>query len=343
MMRRLSAPFQVLIVIAGALILWQLRDILLLAFAAILIAILLRSLGHLIERWTPAGPRLSLIVAGLLILAIIAGFLLVLGGQLRAQLFDLIDRMPQLWQALEERLHLDLSEAWLAGRIRDAVDAGGAMSSLAGIPMMLLEGLGWLLIVLVAGGYMAAEPRLYQRGFLKLFPEGLREEADETLFETVEGALRLWLLGQLVSMTLVGSLTTLGLWLLGVPSALGLGFIAGVLEFIPYLGPFLSAAPAVAIALGQDTGLALWVIGLYLLVQQAEGLIITPLVQARAVDLPPALTIFAILVFGALFGPLGVLLATPLTVLCMVLVKKLWMREALKEEVTIPGEPDPAR
>lgn len=87
---------------------------------------------------------------------------------------------------------------------------------------------------------------------------------------------------------------------------------------------------------------ALWVVGLYIVIQQLEGTLITPLVQQYTVDLAPVVTIFAILAFGTLFGPLGLLLATPLAVVCLVLVKKLWVCEVLKEEVEVPGEPQDA-
>jgi predicted PurR-regulated permease PerM len=139
---------------------------------------------------------------------------------------------------------------------------------------------------------------------------------------------------------MVGVLTTLGLWLLGIPSALALGLLAGVLEFVPFLGPILSAVPAVALALGEGMDTMLWVVGLYVAVQQIEGALITPLVQQHTVDLPPALTIFAIVAFGVLFGPLGILLATPLAVVVFVLVKKLWVREVLHENTELPGEPE---
>ena len=100
----------------------------------------------------------------------------------------------------------------------------------------------------------------------------------------------------------------------------------------------LSSVPAIALGLAQSPSTGLWVLGLYVLVQQIEGNLITPLVHQRTVDLPPVLTIFAILGFGVLFGSLGVLLATPLAVLCFVLVKKLWVRDVLHEQVEVAGE-----
>ncbi len=194
-----------------------------------------------------------------------------------------------------------------------------------------------VLVVLAAGIYLALNPGLYLNGMLKLLPPDCQGEARETL-EVLGQALKLWLFGQLAAMAVVGTLVTVGLMLLDIPSALALGFMAGLFEFVPFVGPVASAIPAVASGLMDSPRTALWVAGLYVLVQQTEGMLIQPLLQQRTVSLPPVLTIFAVLGFGVLFGPLGLLLATPLAVTCFVLVKKLWVREVLHEKVSVPGE-----
>ena len=150
-------------------------------------------------------------------------------------------------------------------------------------------------------------------------------------------ALRLWLRGQLIAMVVVGLLTGSGLWALGMPSALTLGLMAGVLEFIPFAGPILSAVPAVLLALAVSPDLALWVLLLYFAVQQFEG---SPelRVQQYAVDLPGVVLLFSLLAFGALFGTLGVILAAPLTVVTYVLIKRLYVIETLHTPTPIPGE-----
>ena len=128
------------------------------------------------------------------------------------------------------------------------------------------------------------------------------------------------------------------LWLLGMPSAFVLGLLAGLLEFIPFAGPILSAVPAVLLALAVSPDLALWVALLYFGVQQFEGYILTPLVQQYAVDLPGVILLFSLIAFGVLFGTLGVILAAPLAVVTYVLVKRLYVIEALDTPTTIPGE-----
>jgi predicted PurR-regulated permease PerM len=144
-------------------------------------------------------------------------------------------------------------------------------------------------------------------------------------------------------MTVVAVLTTLGLWLIGVPGYLALGLLAGLAEFVPVVGAILAAVPGLLQALGQGgVELAAWAALVYLAVQQLQGNVVTPLVTRRMVSLPPALTLFAIIAFGLVFGPLGVLFAAPLAVVAFVAVKKLWVREALGEETDVPGEDEAA-
>jgi predicted PurR-regulated permease PerM len=153
-----------------------------------------------------------------------------------------------------------------------------------------------------------------------------------------EKALHLWLKAQLISMTVVATLVYLGLWLLGVPSALALALIAFVLEFIPFAGPVLAALPAILVALLQSPELALWVIGLYVVVQQIEGNVVYPLVQQWAVHIPAVVLLFSLIAFATLFGIIGVIFAAPLAVVTYVLVKRLYVVETLHTPTPIPGD-----
>lgn len=151
-------------------------------------------------------------------------------------------------------------------------------------------------------------------------------------------ALRLWFGGQILSMSLVGILSGLAFWWIGLPSPLALGIISGVMDFIPFIGPIFGAIPALILASTVDTTAVLWTLGAVIVIQQLEGNVLMPVIQRHAVELPPALGLFAIVIFGLLFGFIGVFLAVPLTVAIMVLVKKLWIRETLGETTTLPGE-----
>jgi predicted PurR-regulated permease PerM len=156
-----------------------------------------------------------------------------------------------------------------------------------------------------------------------------------------EHALRLWLRGQLAAMIIIGVMTGTGLWLLGIDSWLVLGILAGFFEFIPFAGPILSAIPAILIALVQSPELALWTTFMYIFVQHSEAYLIQPLVQQYAVDVPPVVLLFALLAFAVLFGIVGILFAAPLTVVTYVMVKRLYVREALDTPTPIPGEDKP--
>lgn len=324
-------------VLLALLVVWLLADLFLLIFASVLVAIVLRSFARLIETYSPLGERGSLALASLIIALVVTGFMAMLGAQVYAQALELAERLPETWRSLEQRLGITGLRDWLEETARDATGNGGILTSVAGYSAVIVSVLAHLLLVIVAGVYLAVRPEIYSRGLAMLFPRRMRGNAVETLYD-VGRALELWLLGQLTAMLLVGVLTTVGLMLIGLPSAFALGLLAGFAEFVPLVGPFVAAAPAVLVALSESTTTALWVVGLYMLIQQIEGNLITPIVQRHTVDLPPALTLFAIVAFGILFGALGVLLATPLAVLSFVLVKKLWVRDVLEEETEIPGE-----
>jgi hypothetical protein len=147
--------------------------------------------------------------------------------------------------------------------------------------------------------------------------------------DDIGDTLARWLIGKSLSMLIVGIATAGGLTLLGVPLGLILGIIAGLLDFIPYIGPILAGVPAVLIALSISPDLALYTVLLFLAIQTLEGYVLQPLVEARAVEIPPALTIVMQLVFGSLFGFAGIALATPLTAMLMVLVNKLYVEDIL--------------
>jgi len=192
-------------------------------------------------------------------------------------------------------------------------------------------------VILVFGGiYLAVQPAIYRKGLLLLVPQAAQEEVGETL-DLVGEALRRWLLGQLISMTVVGVMTTIGLWILGVPSPLALGLFAGLAEFIPLVGPILGAIPALLAALSQDFNIVLWTIGLFLVVQQLESNLLMPIVQRWVVSLPPALTLFAVTAMGLVFGPLGLFFAAPLTVVFYMVVKKVYVCDTLGHRTKLLG------
>ena len=150
------------------------------------------------------------------------------------------------------------------------------------------------------------------------------------MLHEVHEVLRWWLLGKMVAMVLVGTLTTIGLWLLGIPLPVALGVIAAMLTFIPNFGPVLSAIPALLLAFVASPMSAVYVGLLYLVIQTVESYLITPLIQQRTVSLPPALTVLAQVGMGVLFGVPGIVLAAPMAAMAMVLVTKLYIEDRLE-------------
>lgn len=317
-------------------VLWELRGLLLMLFGAVVVATIFRALADRLRQWLRLRDGLA-VAASILIILGTALLLVVIFGQHVSQQADVLDKtLPAAWRSFELRMaELGLNDELdrIIASVRESLSPAGYGQAVLGIGNAIAQGL----VVLVAGVFLAAQPRFYATGALELFPESRRPLLGKAMSES-EKALRLWLKGQLIAMAAVGTLTGVGLWLLGVPSALVLGLIAGLMEFVPYLGPILSAVPGILLALALSPDLAIWVALLYFAVQQFEGYVLTPLVQQYAVDLPGVLLLFSLLAFGTLFGTLGIILAAPLTVVTYVLVKRLYVIEALHTLTPIPGE-----
>jgi predicted PurR-regulated permease PerM len=322
-------PFvlRVLVVVGiGSLVafLWMVAEALLLVFGGALLAILFLHGSRAVSRLTGL-PRW----AGLaLVLLLIGGTLFAtfwqLGAELLAQFGALSDQIPQAVDALPQEVRDEFYEA------------GGWFSRLRTVATTALGLVANLVLLVFVAIYIAASPDLYRRGVLLLVPPAQHARAAEVM-DAMGHALWRWMLGTFVSMVIVGVATATGLYLLGLPTALALGIMAGVLEFVPLVGPIIAAVPAVLLALTQGPELALWVAALYVLIQQVEGNLVLPLVQARAVSLPPVVTLAAITAGGLLFGFLGVFLATPLAVAAMVLVNMLYVEDTLGERSRFPG------
>jgi predicted PurR-regulated permease PerM len=316
-----------LLIVALALLAWKVVEVFLLVFGGLLLAILLGHLAAPVNRVTGLSHRwsLAIVLLGLLLLGGLGAWLL--GSQLAGQFADLSNRLPSAWQTLKDSLR---NTGWNLGLIGGSGSgpAGGVLSNLANVLTTVVWALADLILVLFIGIYFAATPSLYRRGALHLVPPDHRDRAADVIEASGE-TLWKWFLGQLASMVIVGILTTLGLWLLGTPLALALGIIAGLAEFIPIVGPILAAIPAILLGFTQSPTTALYVALFYVVLQQVESNLILPIVQKEAVSLPPVVTLTAVVIAGLVFGPLGILFATPLAVVVLVIVKMLYLRDTL--------------
>ena len=182
-----------------------------------------------------------------------------------------------------------------------------------------------LVVAIFVPLYLTASPEPIVNWTLRLFPTDRRTRTREVLSIMRVSLLR-WLKGRLLSMAMVGVLWTGALYLIGIPGALFLGILAGLLEFVPYVGPVVSTVPPVVLALAGDPTDVLWVLLSYLLIQQVEGFLLTPLIEGRVASLHPAVVIVTVTLAGAAFGFLGVFLAVPTTLVVKVLVEECWFR-----------------
>jgi predicted PurR-regulated permease PerM len=221
-------------------------------------------------------------------------------------------------------LHTQPVLAPLADRLqRDGAPTPGHAELAAGASGVA-EGMATATVVFFVGVYGAAQPGAYPHVVLRMVAFRHRRRARATLFRIGEELTR-WLAGRAVAMAIVGVLVTTGLLLLKIPLAWALGGLAGLLTFIEYLGAFVSAAPAMLVAFTRGPTYAIWVAVLFTTAHILEGYVLTPLLVRRTVRFPPAYTLGAQVVLGALYGAIGLTFATPIMIIGTVLVRKLYI------------------
>jgi predicted PurR-regulated permease PerM len=323
---------------ALALLVWYALYVLLLAFAGVLVAVLLTALADLVSRHTRLshGWALAVVLAALVIVAGLLGWLL--ATQITAQVTELSQKLPESVNKFRDYLE---QFSWGHALLHETtIDQKQIVGRVGGALSITGDAVAGLLLILFVGIYGAAEPDLYRKGILYLLPAPHRERGGEVL-NAVNATLRRWMAGQLLVMFITGVLVTVGLKILGMKFALALGIIAFVLEVIPVLGPFLFAIPGILLALAVSPRLALGVLILYVVVQGIESNLLIPIVQKRTVRLPPVLTLLVVTLAWILGGALGVFLAAPLTATALVLVQLLWVKDTLgTTSVQVPGEKD---
>lgn len=312
-------------------------SMLLLTFAGLLFAILLSAGGRRISAWTKLSQKMGVVVFALLI----AAMLVVMGIWFTPSVADQIDQLSDAVPIAVNRLegwlnHYQWGQDMMAKLSMEDLMTGSFRSTATSAVTTTFGGLGNVVIILFIGIYGALEPDIYRRGLIALLPPEASDRGEEVLQRSAS-QLRHWLKAQFLSMTAVGVLTALGLWAIGLPLPFLLGVIAALLAFIPNLGPILACLPALSLALPNGMGMVIWVLVVYVSVQTLESYLLTPLIQRHEVHLPPALILSVQILLAALFGLLGLALATPLTALAIVLVREIYVRDFLQR-----GEQTPA-
>jgi predicted PurR-regulated permease PerM len=315
---------------------WVTINILLLVFLSILIALALRSLMNVITHRTRIGEKPAFGIVLVMIMLVTVLLALWLGPQVESQMEGLATQIP----ASVERLQTELGRSrvgqfilqQIPGDLNDLVEGNraGLFSNLGGFFSSTFGFLTNTLVVIFVALYFAFDPHLYVNNFLRLFPIDRRDYVRQIL-SNIAKILRGWLVSRFFSMLFVGVATTIGLYLIGTPLALILGIVNGLLGFIPTFGPIVATVPAALIGLLQSPEQAIYVILLYIIVQQIDNFFVTPILQQRAVSLPAALTIVTQLLLGVLIGFMGLLLAAPLTAAAVVLIRMLYVEEVLHD------------
>jgi predicted PurR-regulated permease PerM len=329
----------VIAAVAIALFLWQIADILLLTFAGLLVAVFLRTLVRLLQRLVPLSEGLAFALVVLLLILCGGAIGWYLAPQLSQDFNQLFTNVPAALRQLGSQLaHYGWAQELIdrMSSVTQLVPSSGTLfTRITGTFSTAFNVLTNLIFVLFTGLFLAANPGMYRDGILRLVPAARRSRLHDVINEVVI-TLRRWLLGQFFSMVVIGSLTGLALWLLGMPFALALGTLAGLLEFVPYVGPLVTGVLAGLLAFVESPIQALYVILSYIAIQQFESNLLTPIVHRYTVALPPVLSLTAVLALGALFGFIGVLVATPLVAVLIVLVKMIYLEEVLGEVPDLP-------
>jgi predicted PurR-regulated permease PerM len=347
---------------------WAGRSVVLLTFLGVLFGLVLGAgVDRLEQRHLPRSIGATLLIVSLL--GLLGGLVAFTAPSLASQLGALRTRLPDAVTQVEQWVHdressvtrllappppassardsgarpeaarADSSDVPPSGAIRRGLveQLGGLWGHFFNIFSSTLSVLGGILLVIFVAVFVAIDSRTYHRGLLHLFPHRMRSQASEVL-TAAAATLRRWVVAQLVGMVAIGVLTTVVLLLLGVEGALALGIIAGLLEFIPIVGPILSAVPAVAMGFLDGPQMAAYVVLAYVAIQQVEANLLYPLLMKKGLEIPPVLTLVAQGVMALVFGFLGLLVAVPLLATIMVPIKTLYVRDVVGDQVTLPGQ-----
>lgn len=324
-------------VIAALTVLYTriLANTLLVLFAGMLLAVFLNGLAGLVRRRVELPQPAAVALAVGVSVVVVAGLGWWIGPRLAEQMSGLPGRLSDAVDQMRATLE---STRW-GRQMMDRLGSGtgGLLGGVMGAFSTVAGTIAHVLIISFLGLFVAAAPSRYTEPLLALLPQGDARRRGRQVLETIVHALERWLAGRIASMTVVGILTTVALLVAGVPLALALGILAGALSFVPFLGPIAAAIPAVLVALGEGVHTVLMVIAIYSAVQAVESYLITPLIQYRAISLPPAAILVAQAIAGLLFGLMGVLVATPLALTAVVLVQTLYLEDQLHQDVDPAG------
>ncbi|SHE29796.1 AI-2E family transporter [Flavisolibacter ginsengisoli] len=301
-------------------------NVLLLILAGTLIAVFFRGFSGLIKRKTKWKTGTSLIISVTISLLFLILIFWLMGSKLATQVTQFNESFPTTIENAKQQLN----KTEIGKQVVQKLSSEKTHKKLTSVAQTFFKTsfgvLGDIYVILFIGLFFTVSPGVYKKGLVKLVPAAGKHTAEDIL-EKMAGNLEKWLKGKLFAMLVVFVLTATGLLIIGVPMWLVLALIAGILNFIPNFGPLIALIPAVLVALLQGPSTAAWVAGLYIFVQIAESNFITPMVQQKLINIPPALIIIAQLMIAPLSGGWGLVVATPLMILIIVLVQELYIKK----------------
>jgi predicted PurR-regulated permease PerM len=330
----------VVAILVVALLIWQWRHALLLVMASVVVACGLKGIGDPIRSFTSIGEKASVGVAVLAVVGALTALIVFFGSQVFAQADQLAKTLPGAVENLQAEVASTEIGRIVADQVQSQAVGGDAFAGLiGGVSAFGLSfasaGLEAFLVV-VAGVFLALDPVAYREGIVKLTPRAIGDDVRYALNHSGR-MLKKWLLGTLFSMAAMTFMVTLGLWSLGAPAPLALGLLSGVAQFIPFIGPIFAAVPGILLAFAIDPSTAALAALVYFAASTIEANVLYPLIQKKAVNQPPVVTLFAVIAFGLLFGALGALLAVPITLVATVFIILFYVRGALGRDVALPG------
>ncbi len=319
----------------------QFVEVLFTVFAGILLAVFLAGVTQELTDDTGLPRPLALVFTLVGMVGVLVGLWALAGPDISEQASALAALLPDAAERLSARVRMSVQQyGWMQQYVDPSQLLPPVSSVLGRVTNVFRDTLNLFVngfIILFIGIYGAAAPQTYLDGMVRLIPPSSRPRAREVL-SALGQALRWWLTGRLILMLTVGVLTGLGLQFVGIPSPVALGLLAALFSFVPYLGPVLSVLPALLVASLIGLTEVFYVVLVYGAVQLLESYLIAPLVQQQAVHIPPATVITAQFIGGVSAGAGGVLLATPLTVVVIVLIQTLYVEDVLGDEVSLLGE-----
>ncbi|HKJ06152.1 MAG TPA: AI-2E family transporter [Flavobacteriaceae bacterium] len=323
----------ILLIILGVMLLIKGFKVLLLILGAVLMATYFLGITHFLESKLPIKRSVALIGTVVVTFGIIALLMVTVFPNFSEEVVTLKETIPEATDKIREQIDSNEALDYILNPIITSfeIERSNTNGYVATFFSSIFGVAGDFYIMLFLGFLILAQPSIYINGFISLFPKKNRERLDEVL-ALLGKTLRNWLLGKLLSMLIVGVLTSIGLYIIGAPLPLTLAIIAALLAFIPNIGPLLALIPALLVTFSVSPQLALTTLIIYMVVQTIESNFITPFIHRKLISMPMAMVLIAQVLLAIFTGYLGLIFAVPIVAIVMVLIKTYYLQDVLKEK-----------